>query len=63
MTAEHNDGLIRTPFLTNLFGEKMASIFREMKDIMDPANVFNPKKKVGATMDDIRKYIIKPNRK
>ena len=63
MTAEHNDGLIRTPFLASIFGEKMASIFREMKDIMDPANVFNPKKKVGATMDDIRNYIVKPKSK
>lgn len=60
MTAEHNDGLIRTPYIPFMFGEKMSSVFKELKDICDPQNIFNPKKKVGATIDDIKKYIIKP---
>ena len=60
MTAEHNDGWIRTPYLEQMFGENIVGIFKEMKDIMDPKNMFNPKKKVGATIEDIKKYIQKP---
>lgn len=59
ITAEHNDGLIRTPYLKMMFGEKISSIFAEFKEIMDPQNIFNPKKKVGATVSDIEKYIIR----
>ncbi len=60
MTAEHNDGIIRTPFLPLMFGEKMNTIFVEIKEIFDPKNIFNPGKKVGGTIDDIEKHIIKP---
>lgn len=59
ITAEHNDGLIRTPYLEMMFGAKMVEIFQEMKEIMDPKNIFNPNKKVRATQETIKKYIIK----
>lgn len=59
ITAEHNDGFIRTPYLEMMFGKKMVEIFEEMKDIMDPKNIFNPNKKVRATKETIKKYIIK----
>lgn len=62
MTAEHNDGLIRTPYLEMMFGRKMVEIFREMKEILDPQDIFNPKKKVGATKADIDKYMIRPSK-
>lgn len=62
MTAEHNDGLIRTPYLPMMFGEKIAGVFKEFKEITDPHNMWNPKKKVGATLADIEKYIIKPKK-
>lgn len=60
ITAEHNDGLIRTPYLASMFGEDIVAVFREFKEIADPQNIFNPKKKVGATLDDIKKYMVKP---
>lgn len=63
ITAEHNDGLIRTPYLELMFGASIVGVFKEMKEIMDPLTIFNPKKKVGATLDDIKKYIIKPKKK
>lgn len=63
MTAEHNDGLIRTPYLKMMYGEKIVGVFKEMKEIMDEKNMFNPKKKTGATLDDIDKFILKPNKK
>jgi FAD/FMN-containing dehydrogenase len=46
-TAEHNDGIIRTPFLLQMFGEKVYSLFVETKKIFDPTNIFNPGKKVA----------------
>ena len=50
-TGEHNDGIIRTPYLPLMFGEKMMALFEETKKIFDPLNIFNPRKKVGATME------------
>jgi FAD/FMN-containing dehydrogenase len=49
ITAEHNDGLIRTPYLTEMYGEKITALFAETKKIFDPQGIFNPGKKVGAT--------------
>lgn len=59
ITAEHNDGIIRTPYLKKMYGEKIYSIFEEIKKVFDPYNIFNPGKKVGAIQGDIEKYIIK----
>lgn len=63
MTAEHNDGLVRTPFLSMMFGETMIQIFKEIKESFDPHYMFNPKKKVGATVEDLGKYMIQPRQK
>ena len=57
-TGEHNDGIIRTPYLPMLFGEKMIELFKETKDIFDPENIFNPGKKVGGTFSDIERDMI-----
>ncbi len=57
-TGEHNDGIIRTPYLPMLFGEKMNDLFRETKQIFDPQNIFNPGKKVGGTFEDIERDMI-----
>ncbi len=51
ITGEHNDGLIRTPFLKQMYGEKVYKLFEEVKNIFDPNDIFNPRKKVGATME------------
>lgn len=60
MTAEHNDGLVRTPYVKLMFGDKIFGVFQEFKDIVDPHKIFNPKKKVGATLEDMKKYMIRP---
>lgn len=57
-TGEHNDGIIRTPYLPMLFGEEMVALFAETKDIFDPQNILNPGKKVGGTFADIKKDMI-----
>lgn len=60
-SAEHNDGIVRTPFLLEQFGPQVYSLFCETKHIFDPKNIFNPNKKVGGTFDDIKKWIAKKN--
>ena len=49
--VEHNDGLIRTPFLREAFGNTLYTLFEQTKHIFDPLNIFNPGKKVGASWD------------
>ena len=59
ITGEHNDGLIRSPYLKQMYGVKMCKLFKEVKDIFDPDNIFNPGKKVGSdlqfALDHIKK--------
>ncbi len=50
ITAEHNDGLIRTPYLTEMYGPAITALFAEVKKIFDPQNIFNPGKKVGGDL-------------
>jgi FAD/FMN-containing dehydrogenase len=57
ITAEHNDGIIRTPYLTQMYGEHVVSVFAEVKKMFDPNTIFNPGKKVGGTKEDILKAI------
>ena len=62
ITAEHNDGLIRTPYLPKMYDAKIIEIFSEIKKIFDPQNIFNPGKKVptkseGGTKEYIAGHI------
>ncbi len=50
ITAEHNDGLIRTPYLEKMYGGKIYDLFEQTKKIFDPNNIFNPRKKVGGDL-------------
>lgn len=61
ISAEHNDGIIRTPFLEQMFGSKITGLFQEVKNAFDPKNIFNPGKKVGGDMDYMADHIIKHN--
>ncbi len=51
MSAEHNDGLMRGPYLEKMFGENIYQLFKEVKQIFDPNNIFNPHKKIDATFE------------
>jgi FAD/FMN-containing dehydrogenase len=46
MSAEHNDGLLRTPYLSQMYGADIIKLFEKTKDIFDPLRVLNPGKKV-----------------
>jgi FAD/FMN-containing dehydrogenase len=61
ITAEHNDGIIRTPYLEKMYGAEIVALFKETKEIFDPLYLLNPGKKVGGTFEDIKKYLIRKN--
>jgi FAD/FMN-containing dehydrogenase len=48
MSGEHNDGLLRTPYLAKMFSPEIIALFEATKNIFDPLHVLNPKKKVFA---------------
>jgi FAD/FMN-containing dehydrogenase len=47
ITAEHNDGIVRTPYLEKMYGPFIMGLFKFTKSLFDPENIFNPGKKVG----------------
>jgi FAD/FMN-containing dehydrogenase len=51
LSGEHNDGLVRGPWLKNMYGDEVLSIFQKTKDIFDPDHIFNPHKKANAEWD------------
>lgn len=51
LSGEHNDGLVRGPWLENQFGKEVVDLFRQAKHIMDPQDIFNPHKKANATFE------------
>lgn len=58
ITAEHNDGIIRTPYLNKMYSSKILEIFKEIKNIFDPNNFLNPGKKVGGSKDYLANHIV-----
>ena len=63
ITGEHNDGLVRTPYVEKMFGNEMYALFLELKSIFDPQNIFNPGKKVGTNFSDMLSKIDLPSTK
>jgi FAD/FMN-containing dehydrogenase len=51
LTAEHNDGMIRGPWLETMYGKEISDMFKMTKKLFDPDNIFNPHKKADATWD------------
>ena len=51
LSGEHNDGLVRGPWLERMYGKEVLGLFKQAKHIMDPDNIFNPKKKADADWD------------
>lgn len=57
LSGEHNDGLIRGPFLDHMYSPQIISLFKQVKQIFDPQNIFNPHKKVDAKWDWSQKHM------
>ncbi|MCA0316842.1 MAG: FAD-binding protein [Proteobacteria bacterium] len=52
-SGEHGDGIVRSEFHGEMFGERLVRAFEEVKDRFDPEGLFNPGKIVRAPrMDD-----------
>ncbi len=61
ISVDHNDGIIRTPYLEQMYGEEMVALFAEIKKLFDPLTLFNPGKKVGGTLEYAYDHIITSN--
>ncbi len=61
ITAEHNDGIVRTPYLEIMYGPEITGLFKQTKEIFDPYYILNPGKKVGGTFEDIKRTLIRKN--
>ena len=59
ITAEHNDGIIRTPYLSYMFSPQILDLFKKTKELFDPQNIFNPGKKVGGSFEYIKTHLIR----
>jgi len=57
ITAEHNDGIVRTPYLSKMFSPEIMSLFKETKQVFDPLNIFNPGKKIGGTKEYMMSHL------
>jgi len=51
LSGEHNDGLVRGPWLHKMYNHNINMIFKATKMILDPDNIFNPHKKTDATWE------------
>jgi FAD/FMN-containing dehydrogenase len=61
ISCDHNDGLIRSYFLKNAYGEELVKVFERVKEILDPQNIFNPGKKVHADRQFALEHLSKTN--
>jgi FAD/FMN-containing dehydrogenase len=57
MSADHSDGIIRSPFLKEFYGEELYDVFGQVKQLYDPQNIMNPHKKVGGSLELLNKYL------
>ncbi len=61
-SGEHGDGILRSEFHAQMFGDRLVSAFEEIKDTFDPAGTMNPGKIVRAPrMDDRSLFRYKPD--
>lgn len=60
LSGEHNDGMSRGPWLHQMYSRDMMHIFKQVKAIFDPDNIFNPDKKTDAhwefSMNHLREH-------
>lgn len=63
MAGEHNDGMVRGPWLPAVFGDEMYHMFKDTKEIFDPHYIFNPNKKTDASWDFSMNHIRTSNRR
>jgi FAD/FMN-containing dehydrogenase len=63
MGVDHNDGILKTPFLERMYGPEMITLFARVKELFDPLGMFNPGKKLGGTLEYAKEHMIRENNK
>lgn len=57
LSGEHGDGRVRAPFIPMMVGQENYDLFRRIKSVWDPNNIFNPGKIVDApAMNESLRY-------
>jgi len=51
ISGEHNDGMVRGPWLERMYGPSVFGHMKAVKQLYDPQNIFNPHKKTDADWD------------
>ena len=51
LSGEHNDGMVRGPWLERMYGPSVFGHMKAIKQLYDPQNIFNPHKKTDADWD------------
>ena len=51
VSGEHNDGMVRGPWLEQMYGPQVLAHMKAIKRLFDPENIFNPHKKTDATWE------------
>ncbi len=55
--GEHNDGILRGPYLKKLYGAEIFGLFKQVKELFDPLNFLNPGVKVGAEAEEAQVHL------
>ena len=50
--GEHNDGIMRAPYLKDLYGAKVYKLFEDVKQLFDPLGFLNPGVKLHVTREE-----------
>ena len=58
MSGEHNDGLIRSHYLEQMYGPQVYDLFKQTKNIFDPHNIFNPGKKINPSWANASQHLV-----
>lgn len=53
-SGEHGDGIARSEFHKDMFGQDMVHLFEQVKQMLDPQGIFNPNKIVNPPKHDDR---------
>jgi len=61
ISVDHNDGLVRTEYLSLQYPPVILDFFEQIKAYADPENIWNPGKKVNGNLDFAKSHVIRTN--
>jgi FAD/FMN-containing dehydrogenase len=56
-SGEFNDGRLRGPYLSEVYGPECYELFQKVKQIFDPHNTLNPGVKINVSLEDVKPLI------